>query len=60
MIKFKYYKDKKGKYYFIPITVRFRKEIAELQKVLDKNKKNKQSNIYLYILCNKPYTINNG
>ena len=42
MIKFKYYKDKKGKYYFIPITVRFKKEIAILQKVLDEHKKKKK------------------
>ena len=39
MIKFKYYKDKKGKYYFMPATVRFKKEIAILQKILDKHKK---------------------
>jgi hypothetical protein len=38
MIKFKYYRDKKGKCYYIPITIKFKKEIAKLQKVLDKNK----------------------
>ena len=35
-----YYGDKKGKYYYMPITVRFSKEITELQKILDKKGKN--------------------
>tara|TARA_R100000008_G_scaffold86320_1_gene78904 strand:- start:224 stop:466 length:243 start_codon:yes stop_codon:yes gene_type:complete len=35
MIHFKYYRDKNGKYYFIPITIRFKKEIEILQKRLD-------------------------
>lgn len=35
MIHFKYYRDKNGKYYFIPITIRFKKEIEILQKKLN-------------------------
>ena len=49
MIKFKYYRDKKGKRYYIPITIKFKKEIAKLQKVLDKNKSKQLYQIQYYI-----------